>query len=300
MKTKLRLCSIAIAASLAITPGCANLSQNQAFNNENLGTIVGAAAGALLGSQIGKGSGQTVAILAGAIAGGVLGKAIGARLDQRDRQALAIRSQQVLDGVRDGQVTTWRSDHSGASARIVPVSTEKTTRPVSVKRTARVQAPGELQMLNSPYRAIKSANVRGAPDANAEKVGGLSPGSTFTAIGRTDNNWIAVGRRGVTVGYVFASLVEPASRSHQAARDSGTVATPTPRGTTETATDLDAMDVSTAKDQGFDLDTVQVIEDRVAATTTCRTLKYTVTTEGRSDQQNVKACQGADGAWELG
>ncbi|AVR90029.1 17 kDa surface antigen [Thauera aromatica K172] len=294
MKTNMKLTVLAVATCVGLSTGCANMSQNAYLNNENIGTVVGAAAGVLIGSQVGKGSGRTAAMLVGALAGGMLGKSIGASLDERDRQALAAQSQQVLDATQDGQVTTWRSEHSGATAQITPVSTETFTRPVAVKRTAKVQSVSNLQMLNKPYRAIKSANVRSAPDANAEKVGGLAAGSTFTAIGRTDNNWIAVGRRGVTVGYVHAPLVAPAPVVQQAAK----ATTGAPKAA-DTATDLDALDVASAQDQGFDLDSAPVVEDKVAATTTCRTLQYTVNAGGKSDKQDVKACQAADGAWEL-
>ena len=195
MNTRKKLTALAVTACVGVNAGCANMPQGEAFNKENIGTVVGAAAGILIGSQIGKGGGRTAAMVIGALAGGMLGKTIGASLDERDRQALAMQTQQVLDNTGDGQTTTWKSDHSGASATIVPVSTEQVSREMAVKRTAKVQAVSNLHVINKPYRAIKSANVRNAPDANAEKVGGLAAGSTFTAIGRTDNNWLAVGRR---------------------------------------------------------------------------------------------------------
>lgn len=283
-----------LGSCIAASAGCANLAQNEWLNQENIGTAVGVAAGVLIGSQIGSGSGRTAAMLVGAMAGGALGKTLGARLDQRDREALALQTQQVLDSTQDGQATTWNSPHSDATARIVPTATETQTRAVAVKRTAQVQSVANMRLLNQPYRAIKSANVRNAPDLNAEKVGGLAAGSTFTAIGRTDSNWIMVGRRGVSVGYVYAPLVEPALARKAATQVAATASAPT-----EAATDLDALDVASAREQGFDLDSVQVVEDQVAAQTTCRTVNYTLTSQGSSEQQNVKACQAADGAWEL-
>ena len=69
----------------------------------------------------------------GALAGGMLGKTIGAKLDDRDRQALAAQTQQVLESGKDGQVTTWTSAHSGATAQITPVSTKTESRQVAVK-----------------------------------------------------------------------------------------------------------------------------------------------------------------------
>ena len=291
---------LVLGASIASAAGCANMSQNEWLNQENIGAVAGAAAGILIGSQVGSGSGRTAAMLVGALAGGMLGKTIGAKLDDRDRQALAAQTQQVLESGKDGQVTNWTSAHSGATAQITPVSTKTESRQVAVKRTAQVQAVPNMKLLNSPYRAVKSANVRNAPDQSAEKVGGLAAGSTFTAIGRTDNNWIMVGRRGVSVGYVYAPLVELASE-RQAPSSTGTATNKTanPVAQVVEATDLDALDVVAAKEQGFDLDSMSVVEETVAAQTTCRTVNYNVTTKGSSEQQAIQACQAADGAWEL-
>ena len=122
MNTRKKLTALAVAACVGITTGCANMPQSDAFNKENIGTVVGAAAGILLGSQIGKGGGRTAAMVIGALAGGMLGKSIGAGLDERDRQALAMQTQQVLDNAGDGQTMTWKSDHSGASATMLAMA----------------------------------------------------------------------------------------------------------------------------------------------------------------------------------
>lgn len=280
---------LVLGACIGLSAGCANMSQNEWMNKENIGTLAGAAAGVLIGSQVGSGSGRTAAMMVGALAGGMLGKSIGAKLDERDRQALALQTQQVLNNSLDGQASTWTSGHSGASAQITPVSTEIRSRTVAVKRTAQVQPVPNMQLLNKPYRALKSANVRSAPSTSAEKVGGLASGSTFTAIGRTDNDWIMVGRQGVSIGYVYAPLVA-------AAGSQTTASTAQP---VAPATDLDAMDVASAKEQGFDLDSPSLVEEQVTAQTTCRTVNYNMTSKGANDQQTVEACQAADGAWEL-
>jgi len=110
-----------------------------------------------------------------------------------------------------------------------------------------------------------------------------------------------VGRRGVSVGYVYAPLVELATERKapaQAVAASNKTAAPVAQAAAE-ATDLDALDVVAAKEQGFDLDSMNVVEEKVAAQTTCRTVNYNVTTKGSSEQQAIQACQAADGAWEL-
>ncbi|WP_434135154.1 SH3 domain-containing protein [Pseudomonas luteola] len=289
--------AIGLACTMGIGAGCANMSQNEWLNQENVGTVLGAAAGVLVGSQVGSGSGRTAAMIAGALAGGALGKSIGSKLDQRDREALAAQTQSVLDNTQDGQITTWSSSHSGAQAKIVPVSTEKQERQVSIKRTASVKAVPNMALLNKPYQAIKSANIRNAPNQAADKVGGLATGTTFTAIGRTDNNWIMVGRKGVSVGYVYAPLVEPmkAQKNQVATTQAKTPAAP--------AVDLDTLDVASAKQKGVDLDAIDLdaapIEEKLTAQTTCRTVNYSISSKSGNDQQSVKACQAADGAWEL-
>jgi hypothetical protein len=109
-----------------------------------------------------------------------------------------------------------------------------------------------------------------------------------------------VGRRGVSVGYVYAPLVELATaRKAPAPAVATSSKAAAPVAQVAEATDLDALDTVAAKEQGFDLDSMNVVEEKVAAQTTCRTVNYNVTTKGSSEQQAIQACQAADGAWEL-
>lgn len=283
--------TLLLGSALAISSGCANMADNEWANKENIGTLVGTAAGILVGSQVGGGSGRTAAMIAGAMAGGYLGKTIGAKLDAQDREALAVQTQQALQHASDGQATQWSSTHSDAKATITPIKTETVERQVAIKRTPKVQPVANMTLINQPYRALKSANVRNAPDLNADKVAGLPTGTTFTAIGRTDNDWIMVGRRGVTIGYVYAPLVAKVeAQTAQTAK-------------ADTATDLDSIDVATASSKGIDLDAVDFdalpVEQPVTAQTTCRTIQYDVTTQGSNEVETAKACQASDGAWEL-
>lgn len=275
-----------LTAAIISVSGCANLAENEYFNQENLATAIGAVAGVALGSQIGGGSGRTAAMLIGALAGGALGKVIGSRLDERDRQSLALQTQRMLEQ-DSNQSVQWTSDHSGAQATITPVATTTQTQSVKIKRTAQVQSVPNMTLLNQTYYSHKSANVRNAPTTSGARVGSLLPGSSFTALGRTDNDWIAVGRKGVTVGYVYAPLVstKPLNTNTRLAKEA------------LAATDLDAMPDAVAKQQGFDLDSVQM--ETVSAQTACKTLDYKVTAKGETEQQQVKACQASDGAWEL-
>ena len=281
MNTVRRLTITATAVSLGLA-GCATNGQG-GMSKQTMGSVIGAVGGALIGSQVGKGSGRNLAILAGALAGGALGNWLGAKLDERDRAELAASTQQALDS---GQSVAWQSSHSGASATITPVSSKTVTSHATIRRAPKIATVQNMAVINQPYQAIKSVNLRAAPGTHAEKVGGFLVGQTFTALGRTDNDWIAVGRKGVTVGYVYAPLVAPVA---SAANDA--------------PTDLDAISTETASAQGFDLDAIEpsaAVSEQVAVKTTCRTVDYRVKTADGVESKTVDACQSADGAWQLG
>ena len=98
----------------------------------------------------------------------------------------------------------------GSTAEIVQGKEFTQSKTVEVKRAPKIAAVPSLQLINEPYMTKSSANVRSAPNKNAGKVGGLKTGTEFTAVGST-GDWILVGRKGVTVGYVHKDLVQPSS-----------------------------------------------------------------------------------------
>jgi surface antigen len=68
-----------LTATLALgLGGCADMSK------QDIGVLTGAAAGGLLGSQFGGGSGRILATIGGAVAGGFIGGAIGRSMDKTD------------------------------------------------------------------------------------------------------------------------------------------------------------------------------------------------------------------------
>lgn len=279
LKSKKVLATLTIA-SVGLS-GCA--TTGEWGSKQSIGTVIGSLGGALIGSQIGGGTGRTVAIIAAALAGGALGNWIGSNLDKKDQEALALSTQQALES---GKSVAWASDHSGATATIKPVSSKQVAQTATVKRSARIARVDNLSVINQPYQALRSANLRAAPNTSAEKVGGFSVGQSFTALGKTNNNWIAVGRQGVTIGYVHAPLVGPVARA-----------------TADQATDLDSLTLADAQVQGFDLDAIEPtspVVENVAVQTTCRTVQYDIKTAKGTDSRTVDACQATDGAWQIG
>lgn len=287
------LITILVTSSLAVT-GCNTTKNGNYLTKENIGTVVGTGAGVLVGSVFGNGSGRTAAMVIGALAGGLIGKNIGKSLDERDQKALAAQTQSVLDTTQDGQVTQWESEYSGATATITPMDTKTVVKQVDVKRSQHVEDAKNITMLNTPYETLKGSNIRSAPTTSSNIVGSLAQGTTFTAIGRTDDDWLVVGRKGVNVGYIYAPLTQPYVSKTQPNVDQQIAEI-------DTATDLDTMVIAKddTKNSGFDLDNMEITTQQIATKSQCRTLQYDIKTDSSSDVSQVEACQSPDGSWEL-
>lgn len=88
--------------------------------NAESGTLVGAVAGGLLGSQVGKGSGRVAGAAVGAFLGGVVGNEIGRRMDEVDRRAAMEAEYRALETGRTGAPTPWRNPNTGHYGNVVP------------------------------------------------------------------------------------------------------------------------------------------------------------------------------------
>lgn len=137
---RILLLSAALTLPLALS-GCQTASGGAFSDNCKIGgTVIGAGLGALIGSQMGGGSGRALAMLAGAAAGGFLGHEIGGLLDCEDQKAAAAASQQAAQA-DVGDKVYWSSQ--GAQAQVaeaqkqaVPVAEpapEPAAKPVAAK-----------------------------------------------------------------------------------------------------------------------------------------------------------------------
>jgi surface antigen len=100
--------------------GCAEWQNSP---KESVGTLAGAAAGGLLGAQIGHGTGQLAATGAGVLLGGLFGSQIGRSLDRADRLAIQQTTQTTLETGRTGQPMPWRNPDTGNYGTVTPVRT---------------------------------------------------------------------------------------------------------------------------------------------------------------------------------
>lgn len=289
---------LAVTLSTAVlVSGCVTDGQNGtgagSFDKETVGTVLGGVLGAVVGSRFGKGNGQLAAAALGAVAGGYFGKQFGASLDVADKEALEHKSAEALSSARDGEAVGWSNPATGASAVITPQGTHQEARKVAMLRDKSVAPLPTLELLGETWEAKTSANVRSAPSLDANVVSGLKSGETFTAVGKVEGkDWIVVGRGNRTIGYVASSLVQKASPQTVAQVSATSASAPSLRA----AIDLDALE----NDQAIDLDAENLVAEEVATTSTCRNMNVAITTkDGGSEQQEMKACKAADGAWEI-
>lgn len=95
---KFALISVSLALAVLSAAGCAT--------KEDSGTLVGAATGALIGNQFGKGGGRVAATVGGALIGGFVGNRIGKSMDDEDRRRAAEAQYAAFE---NGERAEWRS-----------------------------------------------------------------------------------------------------------------------------------------------------------------------------------------------
>ena len=110
---------ITIISLFALLAGCAY----PAGPREGSGTLLGAGAGALIGSQFGGGTGRLVGTAIGTLAGAMIGQDIGRTLDQADRAYIQQTTQQSLEMSRSNQTSSWANPDSGNRGAVTPTRT---------------------------------------------------------------------------------------------------------------------------------------------------------------------------------
>ena len=109
------------ALALVAAAGCTA----KVGDKEAIGTMLGAVAGGIAGSQVGKGRGKLLATGVGTLLGALAGNEIGKSLDRADRLALERITQQSLETAKTGATSTWKNPDSGNRGTITPKKTYK-------------------------------------------------------------------------------------------------------------------------------------------------------------------------------
>ncbi|MFQ6016922.1 MAG: RT0821/Lpp0805 family surface protein [Kiloniellaceae bacterium] len=109
-----------VIAAAAIALMAAACTQDGRYGTkQTIGALGGAAAGGLLGAQVGKGSGKLAATAAGALLGALIGSEIGRTMDEVDR----MKAQQAYTQATTapiGQQITWQNPDTGNYGTVTP------------------------------------------------------------------------------------------------------------------------------------------------------------------------------------
>lgn len=218
MKTTPALLAIAALAGASLAVPAPVLAQSKGLSSlfscegsgkkQEGGALIGAAAGAFLGSKVAKNE-KTLGALVGAAAGAAAGSYIGCRMQSTDT---ALAQQATKKALETGQPQTWSNSRTGASGRIDVVSSSYGP-PVdsrNLRFASGVQSLPSYDALGGQYAAGSTVNMRSSPSTKGKVVGKLLAGQAFDALGSAPNGgWILVGQSGYAVGYVAPGLVRP-------------------------------------------------------------------------------------------
>ncbi|VAW78077.1 hypothetical protein MNBD_GAMMA15-1112 [hydrothermal vent metagenome] len=240
----------------------------EGLSKENLGTALGAVAGAVIGSKVG-GDNKTLAIALGAAGGAYLGKTIGRMLDERDQQRLAAST---LETLRTGEEQSWHNPETGVTAKtsVKESSTQHQQLQVRVLKDKVKEIP-PMELVGEEYSTGKSVNVRGGPGTNYVVVDKLAAGERIHVVGKVvDKPWYMISRGGVGGGFVYSNLLTAVPVEDWSIAETET---PAPDSAVETVA--------------------------VATTSDCRVVTQNITLKnGKSATEEVTACRGPNG-WEI-
>lgn len=122
MRKAIAVCTALAALSACTQPNGApntGILNGGGFNKQDVGTLGGAAAGGLLGNQIGGGAGRAVATVGGVLLGGLIGNQIGKSLDNADQAAYNQKTQAALENNQPGESMPWQGKN-GATGSVTP------------------------------------------------------------------------------------------------------------------------------------------------------------------------------------
>lgn len=226
---------------------------------EDIGTIIGAVGGVALGALVGGKKHRTEGAIIGGLLGSLLGNRIGSVLDERDRRALKVKTEEAL---RTGRRTTWKSDHTDATAVIQPIQETIKTKAVNIKKDPDVIMPSSpINPASGIRQTTATLNVRKGPGTVYDVVNTLPKGAKISLNGVTDNGWYLISKNNVVLGYVAGNYLIGINNP---------IYSPT------------EPQVSISKSP---------IEDTAIVKVKCRTVKVFATVKGEVIEDQVETCQ---------
>lgn len=106
-----------LTVAAVVLAGCADMEQRP---KQTIGTILGAAGGAVAGAQFGKGTGRLVATAIGTLAGAWIGSEAGQSLDRADQAHIQQLTQRSLETQKSNTTVLWTNPDHDVEATVTP------------------------------------------------------------------------------------------------------------------------------------------------------------------------------------
>lgn len=278
---RLRRC-VSVGVAILLT-ACATTDLNKA----DIGTLLGGAVGGVLGSQVSKDNRALGTVLGTAVGAGI-GRMIGQKLDEKDKAALKAKIEQAAEATPNNVPVVWQSDHSGASATVVPADVARevdTTKSIRKESDVVIQS-SPLQLATGQREATEDVNIRTGPGTQHEVKGILRRGKVVEAVGMTNDGWYVVAQDGTAIGYVSGRYLRRPGEGRATIRRQ--VAAPA-----ETRPQMPKTAVEGPVGQAKRSE-----ETNVRIVGTCRPVRVRVRDkDGQVVEETVTTCQSPDGSW---
>ncbi len=179
----------------------------ESMTKQDMGTVIGGALGATVGALLIDDDLWFLGAAAGGALGGLIGNQIGKYLDERDKELLAQSTQEAL---HTGKRQTFKNPESGVTGEVIIEEEEQISgnAELPVLKDSVDEVP-PLEFVGEPFRARKTANVRGGPGTDYRVVGRVEGDRPVRVVGKVqDQNWFMISKGGVGSGYVYSPLLK--------------------------------------------------------------------------------------------
>ncbi|MFP8966245.1 SH3 domain-containing protein [Pokkaliibacter sp. CJK22405] len=236
----------------------------------------------VLGSTYGQTAELTLNLLNADYQKGRLGEILG-QSSFADHYSLSLKTLQVLT---QNKPAYWQNARKTASISIEHLLDKSYPATATLRYVKSIQPVSSLMMDNMPYwvKSAEGVNLRTAPSLDSKVISTLRMGTSFDVLGETSDNWLAVSRQGVLLGYVSADFAQrmyyPMSGSE---------------------TDLNSLGGPLTKTQrsAFELQQGDILETAVNLNIRCQLLEYGIKTPTVRRIDHLRLCQNAMGAWHM-
>ena len=184
-------------------------------SKQEIGAVIGGAAGGLLGNRIaGRGS-RTLGTVIGGVLGAAGGSVLGCKLQRNDR-AKAERA--LENAVATNKSQSWENPETGASGRVEVGQTASGAALSDLKFANGVEPASGYDKVGGAFVSTSSANIRSAPGTDAKIIGKLAAGqNVWVPASVSGSPWMLISSGGVGQGYVSSALLKRAAINTAAA-----------------------------------------------------------------------------------